>query len=634
MFCFLFSVFEVKSSGHFDAFRKDCLSDVDINPAYQNLHTRVEDSVQKFLNRQVYTPDMSKIRLREEMRNNIIRAGFLESGVSRIVDQVVEQKMDYIQSKVEEILYNYIGIEKPIKEEKKNGSLKIDTELMPNDLEQVSDKTSLDSMDMKEEIEEEVVDDDFESPAFEPIEVSETKNENTEGSNLSEISGLTSKDSQDEKSGENEEPPPPGEEEIILEPKRETELSQISTTTQDNIPEVEPQPTIATALTLTGISGEEAQMAPSLNDSSEVDLKIAKDVEMNELQPQKSQFDLNKSTIEFTGTERKSINLDDSTNSGESDQKVLQPQDVQSNTMEIDNLYENDTTDSSEMKMEIDLKDESTQNTAASSKIEENSSQESLKEKKKEHKSEKSRESSHKSSHKSSRHHHSSSSSKSKQEKSSRSSHKSSSEKKSSSDKEKSSSSRKDREKERKSESKHKSSKNETDDHHQEKSSRRRRSTDHDSNDGRDEKPKDLKADKNSEAPKSEKPPETSKSEKPSNEPKSDSNEKPSDSPTSSKKVKEQKSSILVKYDYIKSSPTKLTPRTSESDDIKYEDAFRGFDNEAKSPHNPWYDVMDLMKSDQLPKAIKNNNYLNNKKDGTPARKLKIKKDAGECLRK
>lgn len=34
-------VYEVKSSGHFDTFRKECLSDVDINPAYQNLHSRV-----------------------------------------------------------------------------------------------------------------------------------------------------------------------------------------------------------------------------------------------------------------------------------------------------------------------------------------------------------------------------------------------------------------------------------------------------------------------------------------------------------------------------------------------------------------------------------------------------------------
>lgn len=551
-------------------------------------------------------PDTNKIRLREDMRMNIIRAGFLDSGVSRIVDQVVEQKSSYIQSKVEEILYNYIGIEKPIKEEKKNGSIK-DIELMPKDLEQISDKSSLNSMDMKEEIEEEVVD-DFESPAFEPIEVTEQKNENTQGSNLSEISGLTSQDSLENKSGENEEPPPPGEEEIILEVKRDTELSQISTTTQDIIQEIEPQP-VATALTLTGISGEEAQMAPSLNDSCEVDTKLVK----NELGPQKSQFDLNKDVIEFTGTERKNITLDDSTNSGESE-KALQPQDVQTNTMEIDNLYENDTTDSSEMKMEIDLKDESTQNTAASSKIEENSSQESLKEKtQKEQKTEKSRES-HKSSHKSSRHHHSSSSSKSKHDKS-RSSYKGSSDKKASSDKEKSSSSRKDRDKERKSETSRRNK--DTDDHHQEKSTRRRRSTDHDSGDGKNDSIKTLKDPKPSEIV------------NPPVETKTESNNKPSDSPTSSKKAKEQTSSILVKYDYLKSSPTKSSTQTTSNEN---ENEFHGFDNMPKSPHNPWYDVMDLVKTDQLPKTPKNNNYL--KKDGTPARKIKAKstKEGGECL--
>lgn len=114
-------IFEVKSQGHFDMFRKECLADVgelrrfirkstekylakvkchifrpwpsplieflvymfifhtfsinsaDTQPAYQNLHSRVEDSVQKFLNRQVWTPDTNKNRLREEMRHNIIR---------------------------------------------------------------------------------------------------------------------------------------------------------------------------------------------------------------------------------------------------------------------------------------------------------------------------------------------------------------------------------------------------------------------------------------------------------------------------------------------------------------------------------------------------------------------------------
>jgi len=66
-------IFEVKSQGHFDSFRKECLSDVDTQPAYQNLHSRVEDSVQRFLNRQVWTPETNKIRLREDMRSSIIR---------------------------------------------------------------------------------------------------------------------------------------------------------------------------------------------------------------------------------------------------------------------------------------------------------------------------------------------------------------------------------------------------------------------------------------------------------------------------------------------------------------------------------------------------------------------------------
>jgi hypothetical protein len=69
-----FAVLEVKSQGHFDTFRKECLADVDTQPAYQNLHSRVEDTVQRFLNRQVWTPEIkNKNRLREEMRLNIIR---------------------------------------------------------------------------------------------------------------------------------------------------------------------------------------------------------------------------------------------------------------------------------------------------------------------------------------------------------------------------------------------------------------------------------------------------------------------------------------------------------------------------------------------------------------------------------
>lgn len=64
---------EVKKQGQFDSFRKECLADVDTQPAFQNLHTRVEDSVQKFLYRQVWTPETNKNKLREEMRTTIVK---------------------------------------------------------------------------------------------------------------------------------------------------------------------------------------------------------------------------------------------------------------------------------------------------------------------------------------------------------------------------------------------------------------------------------------------------------------------------------------------------------------------------------------------------------------------------------
>lgn len=550
--------------------------------------------------------------------------------------------MDSIQSKVEKILYKYVGIEKPTKEEKQqNGTLEVDTSLLlPNDLEQVSpdsDKKSTDNVEEKEELEEEIVDedDDFESPAFEPIEPIKTeKNENSQVSNLSEISGLTSQDSVENKSHKSEPTV------VENQQKVDTALSQISST-QDNIPDIyQTQEATGVVITVSGISGEEAQMATGLNDSTENAVVI---------EPEKTpsepvcQFDLNKDTIEFTGTERKSINLDDSTNSGESEKLAIQAgvQDAPTN-MDVDNLYENDTTDSSEMRMEIDLKDESTQGTANSSKVEESSQDSSKQKGKKDEKNDRSKDRN-KSSHTSSRHHHhSSSSSKSKQDekhKSRSKDHKSSSSyKKSSSDKERSSSGRRDRDRERdrKSESSSKSrQKHEdqklSDDHHQEKTTRRRRSTDHDSKDGLNGKPNNgvsenpnvIIADKGKSA---------SEQSTSNNNQQQQQDQKTSENKavlldtilkencelsidsgsatTSSKTSKEQKSSILVKYDYLKS-PCKL-PMTSPKTD---EDTFRGFKADTL-PDNPWFECMRLIQSEKFP-FTSNNSFIEKKQVAT-----------------
>lgn len=62
---------QLKNQGIFDLFRKECISDVDTKPAYQNLRQRVEGSVNGFLRNQIWRPDMNKNQLREMLRKNI-----------------------------------------------------------------------------------------------------------------------------------------------------------------------------------------------------------------------------------------------------------------------------------------------------------------------------------------------------------------------------------------------------------------------------------------------------------------------------------------------------------------------------------------------------------------------------------
>ncbi|CAG5077580.1 Similar to Bod1l: Biorientation of chromosomes in cell division protein 1-like 1 (Mus musculus) [Cotesia congregata] len=106
---------EVKSQGIFDQFRKDALADVD-----------------------------TKNQLRETLRKHISDAAYLDAGVERIVDQVVNPKIySVFLPQVEDVVYKYLGLEKPKRE--KNGGTSI-KDLLPIDLDPVSpesDKNSL-----------------------------------------------------------------------------------------------------------------------------------------------------------------------------------------------------------------------------------------------------------------------------------------------------------------------------------------------------------------------------------------------------------------------------------------------------------------------------------------------------------
>ncbi|XP_069699449.1 biorientation of chromosomes in cell division protein 1-like 1 isoform X2 [Periplaneta americana] len=210
-------VHQLKSQGIFDQFRKECLADVDTKPAYQNLHQRVEGSVTGFLASQVWRPDLNKNQLRDSLRKHIHDSGFLDIGVERIVDQVVNPKVKTVfVPQVEDVVYKYLGIEKPKKgkenqnvyvapltaenlarkEERKLPTL---TDLLPKELEPISPESdTLKEKDDENSVEDEFTEDKEEedsSPPFEPIEEVHSHLESSLDSHLSGISELTSHDS-------------------------------------------------------------------------------------------------------------------------------------------------------------------------------------------------------------------------------------------------------------------------------------------------------------------------------------------------------------------------------------------------------------------------------------------------------
>ncbi|KAJ8709884.1 hypothetical protein PYW08_009888 [Mythimna loreyi] len=174
-------VYELKSKGIFDQFRKDCIADVDTRPAYQNLRQRVENSVSSFLSRQVWKPDLNKNQLREKLRKHILDGNYLEQGVERIVDQVITPKVASVFiPQVEDLVYNYLGISRKkavTSTETSNGKLSTD-DLLPEDLEAVSpgsvksndDKAEAMDEDRNEEYKMEVDVKDEDKPSISEIE--------------------------------------------------------------------------------------------------------------------------------------------------------------------------------------------------------------------------------------------------------------------------------------------------------------------------------------------------------------------------------------------------------------------------------------------------------------------------------
>lgn len=284
--------------------------------------------------------------------------------MERIVDQVVNPKISTVfHPKVEEIVYNYLGIEKPKPIVNGSGGLDVQTDFLPEDLEAVSPdsdkKSSSTSSDLHPTMEpnahEELNEskehiDDFESPAFEPLETrppSQTKHESND-SNASAISGLTSQESIENESNEgpgsvcgsvpveqkteadmnDADEQPTNTEDAVSSPMKaspeiaqnDSQLSQVSSNSRLSIitnsegvaqqqqqqqQEQQPDNLADPRLDIT----EEAQMPNFHENSNEEEGELADSNDddagvSSELEPQKSNFDLRQEGYDFKGTER------------------------------------------------------------------------------------------------------------------------------------------------------------------------------------------------------------------------------------------------------------------------------------------------------------------------------------------
>uniref|UniRef100_A0A8C8WAM8 Biorientation of chromosomes in cell division 1 like 1 n=1 Tax=Panthera leo TaxID=9689 RepID=A0A8C8WAM8_PANLE len=79
-------------------------------PAYQNLRQRVDSFVANHLATHTWSPHLNKNQLRNNIRQQVLKSGMLESGIDRIISQVVDPKINHtFRPQVEKAVHEFLA---------------------------------------------------------------------------------------------------------------------------------------------------------------------------------------------------------------------------------------------------------------------------------------------------------------------------------------------------------------------------------------------------------------------------------------------------------------------------------------------------------------------------------------------
>uniref|UniRef100_A0A8C0VR78 Biorientation of chromosomes in cell division 1 like 1 n=1 Tax=Cyanistes caeruleus TaxID=156563 RepID=A0A8C0VR78_CYACU len=81
-----------------------------VPPAYQNLRQRVDNFVSNHLATHTWSPHLNKNQLRNNIRQQVLKSGMLESGIDRIISQVVDPKINHtFRPQVEKAVHEFLA---------------------------------------------------------------------------------------------------------------------------------------------------------------------------------------------------------------------------------------------------------------------------------------------------------------------------------------------------------------------------------------------------------------------------------------------------------------------------------------------------------------------------------------------